>query len=175
MTNRNRLDVTTDTLIDRQEYIRNYGYVKLCNKLVDEIAKYSPILEVCAGTGHVAEAVTRRHPEVDYVATDSGKWKLGVATRYFPVVKQGAAAAINAYPERNVFMSWPPYNEPVAANAVKNIKPGRYLLLVSEGRGGCVGSDELFDRLDAEFEPISCINIDQWDGLHDYLSIYKRL
>jgi len=50
---------------------------------------------------------------------------------------------------------------------------GDTLIYIGEGEGGCTADDMFFDRLD-EWKHIETIDIPQWDGIYDRLSVYQR-
>ena len=41
--------------------------------------------------------------------------------------------------------------------------------------GGCNGDYRFFGELYANFEEVSEISIPQWDGIHDYCTVYKKI
>ena len=43
-----------------------------------------------------------------------------------------------------------------------------------EGHGGCTGTDDFFEKLDAEFELAAEVRIPQFEHLHDYMTVYER-
>jgi hypothetical protein len=86
----------------------------------------------------------------------------------------GAVSAVAAYPDRNVFVCWPSYDEGWAGEMAMVIKSGRRLVVIGESRGGCTANNRFFDILDSKFEEVGSIYIPQWDGLHDYLWTYVR-
>jgi hypothetical protein len=71
-------------------------------------------------------------------------------------------------------MVWPCYTALWSDEAARGLAPGRKLVLVSEDSGGCVGSTQLFRRLDREFETLAEIEIPQWMGIHDRIGIWQK-
>lgn len=75
----------------------------------------------------------------------------------------------------NLLLVWPSYREEWATNAARNLMLGRCLFVVSEHKGMAGAADSLFDFLEQDFEPISEIEIPQWPGIHDFLSVHRKI
>ena len=94
---------------------------------------------------------------------------------YMDVEKIAADDAIKKYPGRNVFMAWPPYDNPMAYEVVKNMGVGRKLVFVGEGYGGCTGDDNFFQYLETNFEEIDIdFTIPRWSGIYDGVRHYIK-
>lgn len=158
----------------RDSAVREFGFAIPCVEALDEIAKLAPLVEVGAGTGFWAALLARRG--VDIVATDPGPsgYTFKRPGRYHPVVRIDAVRAVRRWPERNVLAVWPCYQRQWAFEAARAMAPGRTLALVSEGLGGCVGTDDLFDYLGRRFDELKEIDIPVWSGIHDRLTIYRK-
>jgi len=76
-------------------------------------------------------------------------------------------------PNRNLFLCWPPYEEPLAYTSLKKFK-GKYVIYVGEGYGGCTGCNRFHNLLEKEFDLEETVDIPQWFGIHDSMYIYKR-
>lgn len=158
----------------REEFIRGYGYAIPCIEALDVLAANGPWVEIGAGSGFWSAAI--RSVGGDCVATDlHGNLNnpYGIA-QDFGVVRMDAAAAVAAHPDKNVLAVWPCYKKPWCHNAIKALKPGRLFALVSEGQGGCVGTDSLFRFLDKAFRQDHEQILPQFPGLHDRLEIFVR-
>jgi hypothetical protein len=51
---------------------------------------------------------------------------------------------------------------------------GERLAVVGESEGGCTGTTDFHSRLRQEFRSTSTVAIPQWDGIHDYLTVWSR-
>jgi len=162
----------------REDYIHRYGFAIPCREAIEAIRKYSPILEVGAGTGYWAALL-----DCDIIATDIGraspelikqkKWfKPG---SHFPVKKMSAEKAMKKWPDRNLFFCWPSYDEPWPTEALKNLKFGKYVIYIGESEGGCTADDAFHQELRDKFEEVEDIPIPQWRGMHDNLWVYKKV
>lgn len=84
--------------------------------------------------------------------------------------------AIQKYPQANVLMmSWPPYSDPMAYEALTNFQ-GNKIIYIGEGSGGCTGCDNFHELLYREWQEVEDIQIDipQWQGLHDRVELFVR-
>jgi|HubBroStandDraft_4_1064222.scaffolds.fasta_scaffold09099_11 hypothetical protein len=159
----------------RHDFCRQVSFAIPCSQALTQIAHHSPrLIEVGAGTGYWTALLAQQ--DVDIIATDSHTNGYGLRIgHYFDVQQADAANAIEQYPDRDVFMCWPSYDEEWTTRAVAAIrKSGRLLHLISEGHGGCCGHEDMFNLLDAHFDPIVRVFLPQWPGIHDDLVIYRR-
>lgn len=162
-------------LMGRDRVIRDFGFALPCREAIDKLKALSPIVEVGAGTGAWAALLAKNG--ADIIATDA-EFDTGyrfLSGRFCHVSRMNAKNAIRKWPKRNVLMIWPCYRSEWSTEAIREIKPGRTLALISEGEGGCVGTDSLFRNLDVRFKHIERIKIPCWYGIHDRLDIYRRI
>ena len=96
------------------------------------------------------------------------------ARREWTTLLRDDHAAPKHHPDRALFLCWPSYAEPWAAQALA-CYTGDMLIYAGEGEGGCTADDEFFRLLDAEWEEIgdSPAHISYW-GIHCYLTAYRR-
>lgn len=145
--------------------------------LVDLLIELCPIVSVGSGFAYTESLVKSRGGEI--IATDLNpdqfnKWcKEG--NFYLEVEQIEAAEAVSKYRNRNVFMAWPPYDNPMASNVAHRMSRGNFLIFVGEGYGGCTGNDEFFNFLEKNFELIILeASIPSWHGIHDDIYVYKK-
>jgi hypothetical protein len=145
--------------------------------LVKKLSSFSPVLSVGSGFGYTEHLAAKRGCNI--ICTDISPDQKNHWCRkgkfYMDVEKIDASKAVLKYSERNVFMAWPPYNNPMAADVVKNMEVGRFLIYVGEGGGGCTGDEDFFSILNGDFEEIEWIKISSWSGIHDFVGIYKKI
>eukprot|EP00933_Yihiella_yeosuensis_P021321 TRINITY_DN16891_c2_g2_i9.p1 TRINITY_DN16891_c2_g2~~TRINITY_DN16891_c2_g2_i9.p1 ORF type:complete len:467 (+),score=83.36 TRINITY_DN16891_c2_g2_i9:180-1580(+) len=138
----------------------------------------------------------RRHI-VDFGA-GSGYWSLQVkqAVRYLAVegvqitaldkhpelyegkewhpLEQGAVEALKHMPDAAMLLLiWPPCWEDMALKALQAFS-GDVIVYIGEGRGGCTAWTGFFDELEDNWEKIEVVQIPNWHGRFDSLSIHKR-
>ncbi len=161
-------------LSKRDRVISEFGFALPSHEAIEALARLSPLLEIGAGSGYWA-ALIRRYGG-DVVATDLDRtiypFRL---SRHGPVRRIEGRRAVRLHRDRNVLMVWPCYGRPWAYQVAREMAPGLILALVSEGPGGCVGCDNLFEYLDTNFQGITSITIPVWRGIHDRLTLHRKL
>lgn len=163
----------------REEHIRTMGFAVLTPAVVQLVSKYSPLLEVGAGSGYWSYELSRAG--ADIIATDPGEERYarideecGRWTKlWFPIEKLRAHKAIAKYPDRNLLMSWPSIGKQWSAHAA-NVFRGEYLIHIGEGHGGCTGCDQLYKAFNKLYEEVEEVTLPQFFGIHDRLTVYRR-
>ncbi|MDE2100341.1 MAG: hypothetical protein KGL39_24025 [Patescibacteria group bacterium] len=132
----------------RDKVIKGAGWGQLTDDNIKLIASYSPILEVFAGSGYIAARLKKAGASV--VATDI---KGGPKIHYYPgwnkltcakeVIAIDAIDAVKKFPSSTLLMVWPPLNNEVATNALKEFK-GATLIYVGEAKGGSNATGSFF-------------------------------
>lgn len=132
------------------------------------------VVEVGAGTGYWAWQM--RQAGIDVIAYEPNEPKPGntFVRREWTEVLRGDQFAAKAHPDRALFLCWPSYNEPWAAEALAAYS-GDLLVYCGEGEGGCTADGEFFRLLEDGWEEIgdSGAHVAHW-GIHDYLTAYRR-
>ena len=167
----------SESLAVRDALQKAYGRALPSDEAIALLVSAAPIVEVGAGLGYWASLILAAGGDI--LATDDYSWHkdsggpYDFARRHGTVLRMDAAVAAAMYPDRILLMIWPPYNDPMAVNALRAYA-GRRVAYVGEGDGGCTG-DENFHRLLAdEWRAVEHIALPQWWGAHDALYIYER-
>lgn len=155
----------------REALVKRYSWAIPDQRALDVIAKYTPIVEMGAGLGYWAFLLRQR--EVKIEAYDNMEYRHNNKNKAWARVKRGGPLILGKYPSRTLFLCWPPYATTMAEICLQNYK-GKTVIYIGESNGGCTATNEFYEHLEAEFECIKTINIPQWFGLHDYMSIWKR-
>ena len=144
----------------------------LTPEAIEIIRRYSPLLEVGAGTGYWASELARAG--ADIIATDPGH-SAGFfrrSPRYGQeILKLEARDAIRLHPERNLLMCWP-HTGGWTWEAARDFR-GQRLIYVGEGRMGCTGGSFLFDILRERYEIEGELEIPTFRTIHDRLQVWK--
>jgi hypothetical protein len=163
----------TEILVDyykmTEQFIFECSFAIPNKKAIDIITKYSPLIEIGAGTGFWSSLIAKNGGDI--IAFDNNeedRWK----NKHFTITL-GDENKITEYPERILFLCWPPYWNDMAINSVKMYK-GEFIIYIGESYGGCTATDEFFDYIHAYFEQIDGCSIPQRRGIHDSLSVWKR-
>jgi len=143
------------------------------DEAIRTIAAHAPILEVGAGTGYWAWLL--RKLDVDVVATDRHEpdqhWN---GTTWTDVEPLGAVEAVEKHGTgRALLIVWPPMTT-MASDAL-DAYTGDTLIYVGEPDGGCNADADFHFRIRMEWTEATTVRIPQWWGLHDYLSVYRRI
>jgi len=166
---------------------RSYSYALPDEDLIRRIAEDAPIVEVGAGLGYWAWLLRQAGAEVR--ATDvrppaqyfDARGRLcptpgrrrGRPNKWFEprpawtFVGEADAAAAAAPETAALLIVWPPYNEPMAAAALRAFR-GAVLWYVGEGRGGACADDAFFDALEEDWEPDELHALIRFPGLYDW-------
>lgn len=150
--------------------VQEYAWAIPNLKALKAIKKYSPIIELGAGSGYWAYELNKIKTQIK--AFDNFSWKEEFIKSWYPV-KKGTPSIIQKYPNRTLLLIWPPQKDNFAINCLKYYK-GNTLIYVGEDHGGCTANDAFFENLNTNWELKKIINIPQWLWIKDYLFIYKR-
>jgi hypothetical protein len=165
----------------RSHMVRQFAWAVPCPKTLDVIAKHAgdlQVLEIGSGRGLWAALLQARG--VDVMPTDmnvtrtDGQQDITVDT-YTHVHELSHTEALERFPDCHALMLvWPPYNEPMAAEALSRFK-GDMLIYVGEDSWGCTGDKAFHEDLAENWECVeNFYELQSWDGIHDSLYIYRR-
>jgi len=159
-----------DDFLRREKYVKGYGWAVPDRKSIEKIKQFvgnDQVLEIGSGLGTWAKLL---QDEGIYVTPTD----ISVENSHTEVYEENHINSINTFNNHTVLMMvWPPYDSPMATEALKAFK-GNKLIYVGEGHGGCTGNDCFFDILYDNWELIEKVHIKQWYGLHDSLYLYVR-
>jgi hypothetical protein len=165
----------------RENLVRLFAWAIPNREAVNRIAKESPIVEMGAGTGYWAKLL--RDEGADVVSYDAApppsaanQWHDSdgvVPVKLWSPVEIGTPNALVQHQDRALFLCWPPYSTPMAAECLTHWK-GKTLLIVGEGNGGCTADDDFWEELERSFDEVEVIDIPRWMGLHDALYVFQR-
>lgn len=115
----------------------------------------------------------------DIIATDDYSWKkkkkIQNKKKYTKVEKINVRKSLDKYKDAGILLLvWPPYDKPMANNALKKFK-GNKLVYIGEDDGGATANDNFENRLDKYWKQVDEYNIPHWIGLHDTMKFYERL
>jgi len=162
----------------RKAFRRAWGFSIPCAEAVAALkALDHPLLEIGAGSGYWTALL--RAAGLDVIATDvasEGEGPDGSGLgRHAPVEALGGPQAVRAYPERDVFCSWPTEGAAWALEAVREIGVGRAFALVGDPPGGVVGTPELHAFLADHFSVEAVVRLPQFPRVDDALTIHRRV
>lgn len=159
----------------RMELTRKYAWSIPTQEAIEEIVKYSPIIECGAGTGYWASLISKMGGDVvafDLFPSSEGNNYYGHTNQFYPV-KSGSHEKIKDYPKHTLMLCWCPYDNDMGFDHIHNYN-GEHLILVGEDKGGCCGNDKMFNLIEQNFNFIKHISLPRWSGIYDELNIFKR-
>lgn len=149
------------------------GYCLWSNEATEAVKDLGPIVSLGAGMGWAEKLLAANG--LDIVATDKApppsEW-FNEQRTYFPVEKLCALAAKQKYPERIPMIIWPPYKSLWPIGVAKT--DPEWLIYVGEHEGGCCASSGFFAYLAKEYEEVRIAKVNQYEGMHDALYIYRK-
>lgn len=152
----------------REHCVKKYSFAIPDPEAIIRISKYSPIVEIGAGSGYWAWLL--KFAQADVAAYDDGsrEWP-----KMWTDVQRGGPEKVNSDLRRTLFLCWPEYDTPMAYECLSKYR-GKYFIYIGEGPGGCTGDDSFHEYLNKNFNEIDCYKITQWYGIHDRLFFYER-
>jgi len=191
----NRYDSLMDRMHKRDEFTKKYAWAIPTEEALEVIEKYGPLVEMGAGTGYWAYELRKRGVTIeayDQYPPNGKDWTEAEIEQYYKdhqhpdknwyhrgapswtEVLRGTPNVLKTYdPEWNLFLCWPPYDTDMAAYSL-GYHRGEFICYVGERDGGCNG-DRMFWRLiDRLYHEVETIDIPNWPGIHDYVTIYQR-
>lgn len=174
----------------RRNLTRKYSWAVPTDIALDCIAKYSPIVEIGAGTGYWASLLRERGVTIhayDRFPPDGSDWTeeesqdgVGVGKNWYhrgehlhTEVVQGTQHVLKEYdPSWNLFLCWPPMSG--MAHSALDLFRGQYVIYIGETEWGCNANDGFFSRLHSAWNEVESVDLPQWEGLHDNLWVYER-
>ena len=150
---------------ERERYIRKFSWAIPSDEAIQTIVEHSPIVEMGAGTGYWAKLIAEAGADID--AYDQNPCDV-----HFNI-QSGRPPTVRVYTNRTLFLCWPPYNTPMAYQCLDNYR-GNTIIYVGEGYGGCTGCDLFHETLRRDYTEVKHVHIQQWYGLHDILTVWKR-
>lgn len=122
------------------------------------------VLEVMSGRGWLAKAL--QELGTDIVASDNDSW-FEKAPPLVRRVKADAKQMARASTADILLMSWPPYDEPIAAKTAAAWGSTRPIVFIGEDADGCTADERFFKG----FEVIQRHPIPRWPHIQDQLHI----
>jgi hypothetical protein len=157
----------------RHDMCRKYSFAIPTKEAIKEISRFSPIVEIGAGSGYWASLLKETGATVlayDKYPEDN-KYKF--TRKYTKVEKSDEEILKELDSSYSLLLCWPNYNNNFAYNALKAFK-GKNLIYIGEPEGGCTGNEKFHNELSNNWKLIKTLDIPQWDGIHDLIMIYNR-
>lgn len=164
----------------RSDFINRYAFSIPTIVVIEEIAARSPLVEIGAGNGYWAMCL--RDAGADIIAYDTRPpgeeppWEWRGSNQWFEdawsMVHEGDETMAGRYPERTLFLCWPPVFDPMAVSALRQYRAAGGRTLVFIGSRGSCADEEFFHELES-LKPIVSRRIPSWPGVEEWLMIYE--
>ena len=155
-------------LAARKKLIWAYSWAVPNEEAIEVLRELSPLIEIGAGTGYWAWLARQAGVKIEAFDRSAPG-----AAPLWGEVKEGGTERLNASEGHNLFLCWPPLDEPLAEKALSEFK-GRFLIYVGEHRGR-TGSPVFHDGLGKNFHNIRVIALPRWPGFVDSLFVYEKI
>jgi hypothetical protein len=159
----------------RQALVAKYAWGIPSTAAIELLVRYSPLVEMGAGTGYWAWLV--RQAGGDIVAFDRypppdprNPWHAG--ERQWTEVRPGGARRLAHHPNRTMFLCWPPEDEPMGIDSLRAYR-GDTVIYVGEPRPEAAASAGLLRELD-RWEIVETLDVPQWEGIRDRVFVLRR-
>lgn len=174
----------------RFQLVKKYAWAIPSQEALDVMASYAPLVEMGAGTGYWAYLL--RQMDVDILAYDllppdgfewpkeetreqeeaGHNWYHRGHETWTEVIRSGPRV-LRRHKDRTLFLCWPPMSN--FAYRSLQIHESKTVIYIGEGEWGCTADSEFHNALARNYKEVKTVEIPQWDGIHDYLSVYERL
>jgi hypothetical protein len=180
----------------RDELTSRYAWAIPNEQALAVLAKHAPLVEIGAGTGYWAWLLRNRG--VDILAYDKappttadhqnrfhraerlqarGYERPAVVGTVWTEVLAGESEQAGRYPDRTLFLCWPPYGEPMASACLRRYEDagGHTVVSVGEDRG-CTADEAFHDQLERHWRAIQRerVRLPVYPGVHDLLTVWVR-
>ena len=162
----------------RLAYCDMYAWAIPDDQAIDVLVKHSPIFEIGAGRGYWAGLAASAG--ADIIAFDSNppdksevnKWHREPGI-FFQVLKADLDI-VKKYPDRTLFLCWPPHGSDVALRTIGNYK-GKTIIYVGDNGQVSSGTPQFYKEMSTHFTLIQVVDIPTWPGIGDRLEVWQRL
>jgi hypothetical protein len=154
----------------RQYFTQNYSWAVPNKTAIKKIKKFSngKILEIGSGLG--LWAFLLKDVGADIIPTDKSPSK----KTFTKVEKLSVEKALDKYDADVLLLVWPPFDDPMANNALKKFK-GNKVIYIGEGYEGATGDDNFHRRLEKDWDQVDQYDIPRWPYMYDTMTFYSKI
>ena len=163
----------------RDKLVRMYAWAIPTEDALKVICKYSPIVEIGAGTGYWAYLLKKMGADVVCYDLPTGtiesisEFRMRHMEHIWHPITIGNEESVKKHEDRTLFLCWPPYDEPMAYNCLKKYK-GKTFVYIGEGYGNCTGDNKFHRELERNWNEVERCEIVVWNNIYDRLIVYTR-
>lgn len=159
----------------RRELASRFAWAIPTESALGLVGDHGPILEVGAGTGYWASLLRARG--VDVLATDADPARSAYhrdGQTWTEVRRTSAVEAVRTWPDRTLFLCWPPPDDDAAGYAAVRAHTGDTVLYIGGGANGPTGTARLHRELDLNWTVTDELALPSWPGIPDRLTVWRR-
>lgn len=163
----------------RHEFCGNKAFHLPTEELISLLCKFQPLISVGCGLGfteaHAQKAGCDIIPVDLYPDPAENVYTEDTAEPFTEIIRMDAQEAVLKWQDRNVFMAWPPYESPMAADVARAMAPGKALIYIGESHRGCTADSDFFSLLESSFKEIPTeADVLRWERLYDSVCVYTK-
>lgn len=180
----------------RRDFNRLFGWSVPCKEAVDAIKKYirPPLYDVMGGTGYWGrilrnDGIDVRTSDIHKILSKNGYHRKTEDdsqeiqdSRTSPKthIRRRNALRVgfdikNQRIKGDLFLSWPPYECPIASDLLDMLPIGTRVVYIGEGAGGCTGELSFHKNLETNFKSIIYVELPTFIGINDGMDIYEKI
>ncbi|OHD64753.1 MAG: hypothetical protein A2176_10515 [Spirochaetes bacterium RBG_13_51_14] len=177
---RGRADLARLMSEKKGDFVSRYAFSIPTIDVVREIVRYSPLVEIGAGSGYWAMCLVSAG--ADIIAYDKRPpggeppWEWHDGNRWFDdtwfQVHEGDESMAGRYPERTLFLCWPPLYDPMAASALCHYREVGGKTLIYVGGSGLTADDDFHRELRSQ-KMIRSVKLWSWPGTDERMMIFS--
>lgn len=166
----------------RRELIPRYTWTITAPRTVQMVAGHCTqrVIDPMAGTGYWGYLLGQLGVQVistdicppDETSTDN-PWHPQTKTWTTVLQADAADAAMISEGSTTLLLSWPPCDDPIGFTTLSAFA-GNRVIYIGEGAGGATGDDNLHHLLKSEWNEYATHDPVQYDGIHDYVTVFHR-
>ena len=158
----------------RWELTLQYSFAVPSEAALRALARWGPLVEMGAGNGYWARCLQERG--VDIVAYDQHASTPGAPrldwTSVWTEVRFGRPDVLTQHADRTLFLCWPPWLDPMAADCL-DVYTGKRVAYLGEW-DGCTANERFHALLERDWRRVRVVNVPRWN-VHDRLYLFERL
>jgi hypothetical protein len=176
-----RLDAAQEAMMRRRTH--KYSWAVPTPDALATIAEHSPIVEAGAGTGYWAHLL--RQMNVDVVAFDRHGMDVKLnrfhkkAQRAWTDIVRGTADTVSLYPERTLFMSFPPPGTNFANDVLTRFQGNKFLYIGDSPSRLTTANEEFHSNLARSWREVKSVPLPNWETsfglMQDKLHLFTRI
>jgi hypothetical protein len=161
----------------RRVLVEKFSWSIPSPKALETIARFSPIIEIAAGSGYWSSLLNQMGVDVRaydiWQNADDEKLRSNRRKEKWINVELGSSEAVLKHPQHTLFLCWPPVDVPVAYQAL-NLYRGKYLLYNGDADYEPFGNHTFYTELNRGWKLIETVEIPKWPEVDDRLYVYER-